>query len=144
MLPPHAGEMSILEDESLFEFPEPPESIPDWADTQAKDWRGLDFFDIEVRAEALSGRRVEIMRVNLPVSVWGMQISKKGRVRLCVNSALPSLWQRFALFHELYHLLSHTGGEHFWRQTLQPLSRFEAEADLFAWSVIWPEWREGD
>ena len=110
MLPPHVGEMSILEDESLFEFPEPPESIPDWADTQAKDWRGLDFFDIEVRAEALSGRRVEIMRVNLPVSVWGMQISKKGRVRLCVNSALPSLWQRFALFHELYHLLSHTGG----------------------------------
>lgn len=56
MLPPHVGEMSILEDESLFEFPEPPESIPDWADTQAKDWRGLDFFDIEVRAEALSGR----------------------------------------------------------------------------------------
>ena len=80
MLPPHVGEMSILEDESLFEFPEPPESIPDWADTQAKDWRGLDFFDIEVRAEALSGRRVEIMRVNLPVSVWGIYSDRKSVV----------------------------------------------------------------
>lgn len=127
-------------DEPSIEFPSPPDHIPDWADRESRQWRGLNRFDLEVLAEDRSGRSVEIRYVDLPPAVWGMHIARDERVRLCVNSRLPGIWQRFALFHEIYHLISHTEGEHFWRQTFHPLSRFESEADLFAWAVIWPEW----
>jgi Zn-dependent peptidase ImmA (M78 family) len=103
----------------------------------------LNNFDIEVRAENLSGRQVEIRYVALPAGVWGIHVARGNRVRLCVNSLLPLLWRRFAMFHELHHLLSHSEGERFWQQTFHPMSRFENEADLFAWAVIWPEWVEG-
>lgn len=63
-------------------------------------------------------------------------------MRLCVNASLPGFWRRFALFHELYHLLSHTEGEGFWSRTFHSMSRFESEADLFAWAVVWPEIEE--
>lgn len=106
-------------------------------------WRRLDRFDLEVKAETLSGLEVEIRSVDLPESVWGLHVARGDRARLCINGRLPHRWQRFALFHELYHLLYHTEGEHFWQQTFQPMSRFESEADLFAWAVVWPEWSEG-
>jgi hypothetical protein len=35
-------------------------------------------------------------------------------------------------------------GENFWKHTYQPMSKFESEADLFAWAAIWPEWTEGE
>jgi hypothetical protein len=35
-------------------------------------------------------------------------------------------------------------GERFWLHTYQPISKFESEADLFAWAAIWPEWTEGE
>lgn len=119
-----------------FEFPDPPETIPEWARKDALEWRNLCNFDIEVRAEEISGKEVEIRYVDLPESVWGFHIARNGRVRLCVNSSLPYVWQRFALFHELYHLISHPAGEAFWRNTFHPLSRFESEADMFAWAAV--------
>jgi Zn-dependent peptidase ImmA (M78 family) len=125
-----------------FEFPDPPDRIPDWADKEAQTWRGKDNFDLEVQAEEVSGYRVEIRRIDLPDGVWGLHIARGDRARLCVNSRLPGIWQRFAMFHELYHLISHSEGEHFWRQTFHPISRFESEADLFAWAAIWPDWRD--
>ncbi len=69
---------------------------------------------------------------------------KGGRARLIINRTLPPFWRRFALFHELYHLLSHRRGEAFWARTATPLSSFEVQADLFAWAVIWPEYAELD
>jgi Zn-dependent peptidase ImmA (M78 family) len=125
-----------------FEFPDPPERIPEWADREAAIWRGKDNFDLEAQAEDASGYRVEIRRVDLPDAVWGLHVARGDRARLCVNSRLPGIWQRFALFHELYHLIFHTEGENFWKHSLHPLSRFENDADIFAWAVIWPEWGE--
>jgi Zn-dependent peptidase ImmA (M78 family) len=118
--------------------------IPDWADREASEWRGLGKFDIEVKAEERSGLVVEIRDVPLPESVWGLHVSRGNRVRLCVNSELSHIWRKFAMFHELYHLIAHSKGEHFWRQTYQPISKFESEADLFAWAAIWPEWSESE
>jgi Zn-dependent peptidase ImmA (M78 family) len=111
---------------------------------EASEWRGLRNFDLEVRAEERSGRTVEIRAASLPSGVWGFHIARGGRVRLCVNSDLPHIWRRFAVFHELYHLLSHTEGEFFWSRTFHPLSRFESEADMFAWAAIWQEWTENE
>lgn len=129
------------EDEG-FDFPTPPEAIPSWAERDAEPWRRLGRFDIEVRAEEESGLEVEIRAVDLPTSVWGLHVARGGRARLCVNSRLPWLWQKFAMYHELYHLLYHTEGEAFWKRTFTPMSRFESEADLFAWAAVWPDWIE--
>lgn len=130
----------------LFDFPVPPQEIPAWACTEAKKWQGLRDFDIEVQAETHCPFQVEIRYADLPKSVWGLHVARGKRVRLCVNKHLPPHWRRFALFHELYHLLSHSKGEHFWSQTFQPLTKFECEADLFAWAAVlpeWPEWSDG-
>ena len=126
-----------------FEYPAPPDVIPEWALDEASIWRNLDRFDMEIRAEERSGMAVEIRLTLLPSSVWGLHVSRGNRVRLCVNSELPNMWRRFAIFHELYHLIAHSMGENFWRHTYQPLSKFESEADLFAWAAIWPEWMDG-
>lgn len=126
----------------VFDFPSPPESIPEWATREAEGWRGLSRFDLEVRAEERTGLNVEIRDADLPDAVWGLHVVRGERARLCVNGRLPDIWQRFAIFHELYHLLFHTDGEDFWRGTLHPLSRFESEADLFAWAAVWPEWSD--
>lgn len=125
-----------------FDFPVPPREIPTWARDAAKKWQGLRDFDIEVQAETLCPYQVEIRYVDLPKSVWGLHIVRGEHAGLCVNRGLPSHWQRFALFHELYHLISHSKGEHFWSQTFQPLTKFECEADLFAWAAVLPEWPE--
>lgn len=125
------------DDEELFEFPDVPERIPDWAIEEAEPWRKLDRWGIEERAESICGRSVEIRSAPLPASVWGLHIARGGRVRLCVNEGLPWPWSRFAIFHELYHLLSHpAGGEAFWKQTFHPMSHFENEADMFAWAAV--------
>jgi len=138
-----AAKPDLSEEETAgFDFPDPPPEIPDWAEREARPWRGLRDFDLEVRAEERTGRTVEIRHVDLPDGVWGLHIARGRRVRLCVNRRLPGAWRRFALFHELYHLLSHTEGEAFWKQTFQPISRFESEADLFAWAVVRPEFAE--
>lgn len=135
-------ELLYTVDRHSFDFPDPPEQIPEWADRQARKWRGLSLFDMEVLAEEETGLQVEIRDENFPDSVWGLHIARKNRARLCVNKNLPYIWRRFAIYHELHHLLSHTNGEYFWQHTLHPLSRFESEADLFAWAAIWPEWSE--
>ena len=56
--------------------------------------------------------------------------------------AFPLLWRRFALFHELYHLLYHTKGARFWQQSFVSMESFENRADTFAWAALWPEWEE--
>jgi Zn-dependent peptidase ImmA (M78 family) len=95
---------------------------------------------MEVKAEESSGLRVEICFAPLPETVWGLHVARGDRVRLCINSALPDIWKRFAAYHELYHLIAHSMGESFWKQTFNPISKFETEADMFAWAAIWPEW----
>jgi Zn-dependent peptidase ImmA (M78 family) len=85
---------------------------------------------------------VEIRHTPMPSSVWGLHVARGNRVRICVNSELPDVWMRFALFHELYHLIAHTKGEYFWSHTYNSISRFESEADMFAWAAVWPEWAE--
>ena len=142
-LKPEPDAASCSESCEVFDFPVPPDVIPKWALDEASIWRGLSRFDMEVRAEECSGLEVEIRQAPLPRSVWGFHVSRGNRVRLCVNSELPDIWRSFATFHELYHLISHSMGERFWRHTYQPLSKFESEADLFAWAAIWPEWIGG-
>ena len=132
---------SEIESESDFVIPDMPESIPQWAHNEAKPWQRLSEFDILVRAEEISGQSVELAYVNLPLSVWGIHVVRGDRARLCINQALPPMWRRFALFHELYHLIAHPRSESFWGQTFTPLSRFEWEADTFAWGAILPEWK---
>ena len=142
-LKPEQDDNAYSESGGAFDYPAPPDIIPEWALDEASVWRRLSRFDMEVRAEECSGLEVEIRQTPLPPSVWGFHLSRGGRVRLCVNSELPDMWRRFATFHELYHLIAHSMGEQFWRHTYQPLSKFESEADLFAWAAIWPEWTEG-
>ncbi|MFA5473254.1 ImmA/IrrE family metallo-endopeptidase [Aminivibrio sp.] len=123
-----------------FVFPAPPEYIPEWAEREANSWTGLDEFEILVRAEEITGKRIEITCSLLPESTWGFHIVKGHRAGIFLNRRLPDQWKRFALFHELYHLLEHRKGESFWRRTATPLSSFEHQADLFAWAVALKEW----
>ena len=107
-MPPESREE---ESSDLFEetYPSPPDALPDWAVSEAADWRRLDEFDILAKAEERTGL---------------------------------SLWRRFALFHELYHLLYHTKGARFWQHSFVSMESFENRADTFAWAALWPEWEE--
>lgn len=127
-----------------FDFPHPPPSIPSWATEEASQWHRLDEFDILVKAENMSKRTIEIEYVGMSTKLWGIHVAKGSRAIIYLNSLLPLIWQRFALFHELYHLLKHRKGEAFWMRTATPLNSFEYQADLFAWAAIWPEWIEGE
>ncbi len=109
---------------------------------EARPWWNLDEFNILVRAEKASGKTLEIKRVPLTDNLWGLHVARGNRARIYVNSLLPPFWQRFACYHELYHLLSHPRGEAFWTHTATPLSSFEYQADLFAWACLLPEWQE--
>ena len=131
----------LREDETeKFQFPVPPESFPSWALREAKEWSGMDEFSLLVRAEEKTGKKLEVSYVPLPSDSWGFHLLRGKRAAFFINSKLPPLWRRFALFHELYHLLEHRGGFDFWERTATPLSSFEHQADLFAWAVVMKEW----
>jgi Zn-dependent peptidase ImmA (M78 family) len=125
-------------------FPAPPEVIADWARHDAKAWQRLDDFDVLTKAEGVTGLRLEIKYESLPEGVWGIHLVRGDRGRIFINSALPLVWRRFALFHELYHLICHRKGARFWTHTFESMESFENRADMFAWAALWPEWTEGD
>jgi len=127
-----------------FDFPHPPSFMPAWAIDEARQWHHLGEFDILVKAEEMCRRRVELEYVCMSFKLWGLHVARGVRACIFINSQLPLLWQRFALFHELYHLLKHKKGETFWLRTATPMNSFEYQADLFAWAAIWPDWIEGE
>ncbi len=128
----------------VFEEPHPPipGSLPDWAVEEASEWRRLDEFDILAKAEERTGLSLDIKCVSLPAGVWGIHLVRGERGRIFVNSALQPVWRRFAMFHELYHLLYHTKGARFWSRSFVSMESFENRADTFAWAALWPEWEE--
>lgn len=129
--------------DSVFEYPSPPEELPQWALNQALEWRRLNEFDILCKAEEQTGLEVDIKYVALPYGVWGVHVIRGERCRFIINWLLPLFWWRFALFHELHHLLYDTKGESFWRDnSFVSMSSFEKQADLFAWAAIWPDWED--
>ncbi len=138
--------MELRDTDSLqdFDFPLPPSSIPLWATEEASQWHRLDQFDILIKAENMCNRSIDIEYVCMSSKLWGIHVAKGPRALIYLNSLLPLIWQRFALFHELYHLIKHKKGEVFWMRTATPMNSFEYQADLFAWAAIWPEWTEGD
>ncbi len=125
-------------------FPSPPETIPNWASLESKEWHRLSEFDILARAEDKTGLSLELMFETLPAGVWGIHIVRGKRGRIYINSSLPLIWRRFAIFHETYHLLNHRKGHYFWTHTFESMESFENRADIFAWAALWPEWSEGD
>ena len=133
------------ESSDVFEesYPSPPDVLPEWAASEAEEWRMLDEFDILAKAEERTGLSLDIKRVSLPAGVWGIHLVRGERGRIFINSLLPPLWRRFALFHELYHLLYHTKGARFWQRSFVSMESFENRADTFAWAAVWPEWEEG-
>lgn len=126
-----------------FDFPLPPDAIPGWAEGEGLSWQGLASFEIVTLAEKRMGKKLEIRHEDLPVSLWGLHVARGERVRIIVNANLPPFWQRFALFHELFHVLEHRRGEGFWNRTATPMSSFESQADLFAWAVVIAESANG-
>lgn len=128
------------EEKEKFQYPLPPEFFPSWALREAKEWSGIDEFSLLVRAEEKTGKKLEVSYVPLPSDSWGFHLLRGNRAAFFVNSKLPPFWRRFALFHELYHLLEHRGGPDFWERTATPLSSFEHQADLFAWAAVMNEW----
>ncbi|MDO5114537.1 MAG: ImmA/IrrE family metallo-endopeptidase [Synergistaceae bacterium] len=134
--------MENAADEDFGDFPTPPELIPEWARREGKEWQRLDEFDILAEAEAQTGLSLDIKYVDLPAGVWGVHLVRGERGRIFVNSLLPPIWRRFAIFHELYHLLYHSKGARFWSQTFVSMDSFENRADAFAWAALWPEWEE--
>lgn len=128
----------------LDDLPIQPERIPEWAFREAGEWQRLDELDILVKAEESTGLRLEIKYEALPAGVWGIHLVRGERGRIFINSLLPLVWRRFAIYHELYHLLNHRKGAKFWTHTFESMESFENRADLFAWAALWPEWTEGD
>ena len=111
---------------------------------EGKDWQRRSEFDILTKAEEATGLSIDLKYEPLPSGVWGIHLVRGERGRIYVNSSLPLIWRRFAIFHEIYHLLKHTKGARFWSNTYQPMESFENRADTFAWAALWPEWSEGD
>ena len=123
-----------------FDFPKAPDFLPDWAIREGGEWAGLDEFSILVKAEYRPGKTLELEYRPLPAEAWGVHVVRGRRGLILVNNLLPPFWRRFALFHELYHLLEHNGGEEAWTRTATPMSSFEHQADLFAWGAMSREW----
>jgi len=123
-----------------FDYPSPPDFLPEWAVREGGEWAGLDEFSVLVKAEERTGKTVEIEYHDLPFGTWGVHIVRGHRGLILVNRRLPPYWRRFALFHELHHFLEHTGGAQLWTRTATPLSSFEHQADLFAWAAMRKEW----
>ncbi|MEG1823342.1 MAG: ImmA/IrrE family metallo-endopeptidase [Cloacibacillus sp.] len=126
----------------IEEFPLPPESIPQWAAQEAAHWQRLGEFELLAEAEERTGLTLELKYADLPSSVWGIHLVRRERGRIFINTRLPLLWRRFAIFHELYHLLNDTKGAKFWSHACVSMESFENRADLFAWAALWPEWEE--
>lgn len=133
-----------MQDSFFDDLPIPPQQIPDWALRAASSWQRLDDFDILTKAEEAVGLQLEIKYEALPAGVWGIHLVRGERGRVFINSMLPLVWRRFAIFHEIYHLLYHKRGAKFWTNTFESMESFENRADLFAWAALWPEWSEGD
>jgi len=123
-----------------FDFPSPPEFLPEWALREGEEWAGLDEFSILVKAEERTGKKLEVEYHDLPFGTWGLHMVRGPRGAIFVNRRLPHHWRRFAFFHELHHFLEHKRGMEFWMRTATPLSSFEHQADLFAWAVLQKEW----
>ena len=126
------------------DLPSFPEIIPEWAEREGKEWQRLSEFDILAKAEETTGLFLELKYEPLPTGVWGIHIVHGERGRIYVNSLLSLIWRRFAIFHEIYHLLNHRKGARFWTNTFESMESFENRADCFAWAALWPEWSEGD
>lgn len=126
------------------DMPEPPTELLPWAVEEAREWQRLDEFDILAKAEERTGLRLEIKYESMPEQVWGIHVVRSGRGRIIINSLLPLIWRRFALYHELYHLLYHKKGAKFWTHTFASMDSFENRADAFAWAALWPEWNGGE
>lgn len=133
-----------MPDNFFDDLPAPPERMPSWALEEAREWQRLDEFNLLAKAEETTGLTLEIKYEALPSGVWGIHLVRGERGRLFINSLLPLVWRRFAVFHELYHLLHHKKGAKFWTNTFESMESFENRADLFAWAALWPEWSEGD
>ena len=136
-------------DSDLENFPSdppvPPREIPDWATREGAEWRRKSEFEILAKAEEYTGLTLDLKFEALPDGVWGIHVVRGEHGRIYVNAALPPIWRRFAIFHELYHLLYNKKGARFWAaHTFQSMESFENRADTFAWAAIWPEWSEGD
>jgi Zn-dependent peptidase ImmA (M78 family) len=126
------------------DLPTPPESMPKWALKEGKHWHRLCDFDILAQAEEMTGLTLELKYESLPAAVWGIHIVRGQRGRVYINSSLSLFWRRFAIFHEVYHLLNNTKGVSFWKRTFVSMEGIEKAADNFAWAAVWPEWIEGD
>ena len=124
------------------EMPVPPLSLPDWALEEALPWQRLGDFELLARAEEETGLSLEIKYVALPAGVWGIHLVRGERGRIIINSVLLPQWRRFAVFHELYHLLHHSKGAQFWSHTFVSMESFENRADYFGWAAVKPEFEE--
>lgn len=137
----------MIEQEPIleFKFPRPPEYLPQTVLDEAKQWRNLNDFDLQVKLEEHCHLEVEVAPTPLSPRLWAFTYSRPelSRCRIFINNELPLFWQRFALFHEIHHLLKDQRGCYFWAETGAAMSRFEAQADLFAWAVVLPQWHEG-
>ncbi|HQE21057.1 MAG: hypothetical protein PWR28_131 [Synergistaceae bacterium] len=125
-----------------IEIPSPPEFVPSWAWNEARQWQNLSDFDILIKAESICSCSIELMYKSLTPNLWGFNLKRGGKARIIINALLSPRWRRFALFHEIYHLIHHPKGERFWSRTATPLSSFEYEADMFAWAAMWQEFEE--
>lgn len=134
---------SVWEDVSE-DLPSPPEIMPEWAAKEGSNWHRLSEFDILAKAEEMTGLTLELKYESLPMGVWGIHIVRRERGRIYVNSLLSLFWRRFAIFHEIYHLLNNTKGASFWKNTFVSMDGIEKCADTFAWAAVSPEWIEGD
>lgn len=129
-----------------FDFPAPPEYIEPSLRREAEPWIGLDEFAALARLEETVSLTAETLRVPLSGGLWGFTYTSRElkRCRIHINSRLPRFWQRFALFHEIHHILHDSRGCYFWSQTLANMNGFEYQADQFAWAVLISEWDSGD
>lgn len=138
-------QQNSLDTEDLCQYiPSPPDKIPEWAMREGEEWQRQSEFEILAKAEEITSLSLELMFEPLPAGVWGIHIVRGKRGRIYINSNLPLIWRRFSIFHEIYHLLKHRKGYHFWTHTFESMESFENRADSFAWAALWPEWSEGD
>lgn len=122
-----------------FCFPARPEFLSPTAVNRAKDWAFLSDFDLLVKAEEQSGRVIDLKKARMGSRLWGFTYHQPDgpHSRIFINLDLPHRWQRFALYHELHHLLYDSlKGVGIYEHTAENTRRFEVSADDFAWAVL--------